>query len=85
MEILFPISIFSSQTRIGQGEEQRKRAEYPEYALKAKLQVYGKLVFPLGVVIIVLLFINVIAGGRTRSKIAKNEDKIRNLYKLPDE
>ena len=78
-----PTEATASQSYVASDLE--KRAEYPEYALKAKLQVYGKLVIPLGVVIIVLLFINVIAGGRTRSKIAKNEDKIRNLYKLPDE
>lgn len=62
-----------------------KRANYPDYAIKAKMQVYGKLLFPLVVLVVVIWFFRLFAGSRTQSKIRRNEDKIRNLYKLPDE
>lgn len=62
-----------------------ERAEYPNYAIRAKVQVYGKLLLPLILLVIGILLIKMIVGGRTQSKIARNEDKIRNLYKLPEE
>ena len=62
-----------------------ERAKYPNYAMKAKIQVYVKLLLPLIILGLVFYFIRIVQGGRNQRNLRRNEDKIRNLYKLPDE
>ncbi|MBR1693304.1 MAG: hypothetical protein IJ711_11115 [Lachnospiraceae bacterium] len=61
------------------------RAHYPNYTLLAKLKTSAVLIVPLVVLLLVIYLLRAIGGQKTRNNIAKNEERIRNLYKLPDE
>lgn len=63
----------------------QQRAEYPNYVMNARMQIGSRYVIPAIVVVILVVIVKLLVGGRMQDKIATNEDKIRNLYKLPDE
>lgn len=66
-------------------ENLERRANYPNYTLKVRLKSLARILGPIAVIIVFLYFFNVARNGSTRKRVARNQDIIRNLYKLPDE
>lgn len=66
-------------------ERLEHRIDYPNYTGKIKAKAASVVLGPIAAIVLFLYFLNGLRNHSTRRNIARNEETIRNLYKLPDE
>ncbi|MBO6015554.1 MAG: hypothetical protein J6P60_03085 [Lachnospiraceae bacterium] len=66
-------------------EHLERRVRYPNYTRAAWVKSGLPLILPPIILVGVLAFFGYLATQQTKKRVMRNEERIRNLYKLPDE